>query len=595
MNVGGQLEQNAMNEVLEDVSHGIDWRALSKRFNQKFIPRIQRLQYLAYHQVGDVFEHRKERIKALWPNNYEFHSWSERRLRSTVDYNWVGWAGPGGCGKTTDAAVQGLEYWLQAPDRTAVIVCSTTMKMLRKRIWAQMAYYHQNLPTNIGSVGELIDSDTMIRWKKGDTKNGIFGMAVEEGPVDEIVNNLIGIHTHRVWLMLDELQGVREAIMKATRNMAKNPVFKFTGMGNPEDHNDLLGRLCEPIGGWATFDENVDSWEINPGPSMGKGWCERFHGTRSPAVLDPAFAIRAPWMINQEQIDADLRSVKGNDKDPGYCSQTLGLWPSTGLESTVLDIPVIEKFKCREKAIWTHGFTRVASLDPAFTEGGDKKILQFGRMGEVHEDEGKRWVIMLDETVEVPIDGSPNAKPVEYQIVTFCKDTCNLKGVTRSNFATDSSGIGRGLKSVFDVEWGEVEGVEFGGKPTDRPVDESDQKQCDEAYDRMSTELNLAVRTFAMANGLRGLGKEAEIQFCARKTFYKNKKTIVEKKSDMKLRTQRSPDEADAVAILVELCRRKGAIASSGDVKSSEPPVPPYNPKEDEYSESNYLTFYALD
>jgi hypothetical protein len=147
---------------------------------------------------------------------------------------------------------------------------------------------------------------------------------------------------------------------------------------------------------------------------------------------------------------------------------------------------------------------------------------------------------------------------------------------------------------VFDVEWGVVEGVEFGGKPTERMVDDSDQKQCDEVYDRMSTELNLAVRTFAMANGLRGLGKEAESQFCARKTIYKNKKTVVEKKSDMKLRTQKSPDEADAVAILVELCRRKGAIPASGDVKVSDVPQPSYRNQQDEYAEDNYLTFYAL-
>jgi hypothetical protein len=581
---------------MSDIEFGIDWTKMAGKLGQKYIPPVQRHAFCAYHNVGNgAFWHRRERISAFWPDNYESHEWSDRRLKSGCNHNWVGWAGPGGCGKTTDAAVQGLEWWLQAPDRTAVIMCSTTMKMLRKRIWAQVAHYHQSLPQIKGAFyGDLIDSDTMIRWKKGDTKNGIFGMAVEEGPIDEIVNNLIGIHTHRVWLMLDELQGVREAIIKATRNMAKNPVFKFTGMGNPESQDDLLGRVCEPIGGWGAFDEDVDSWEVNPGPVKGKGWCERFDGRRSPAVLDPEFARRNPWMINQDQIDNDLRSVKGNEKDPSYCSQTLGLWPRTGLESTVLDLPIIERFNCREKAIWTHGFTRVAALDPAFTEGGDKKILQFGRMGEVHDDEGKRWVIMLDETIDVPIDGT-GSKPVEYQILEFCRDACKLKGIPPSSFASDSSGIGRGLKSVFDVEWGEIEGVEFGGKPTDRPVDESDQKQCDEAYDRMSTELNLAVRTFAMANGLRGLGKEAESQFCARKTIYKNKKTVAEKKSDMKLRTQKSPDEADAVAILVELCRRKGAVASAiGGTVNREPQTAVYRQDKDEYSSSNYLTFYSL-
>lgn len=579
----------------DDIQFGINWTEAARQSGQKFVPLVQRHAYCAYYNIGNgELYHRRERIKSIWSDSYEHHEWAERRLVSTCESNWVGWAGPAGSGKTTDAAVQGLEWWLEAPHQTAVIVCSTTMKMLRKRIWAQLTHFHQKLPQNLGNVGELIDSDTMIRWKKGDTKNGIFGMAVEEGPIDEVINNLIGIHTHRVWLMLDELQGVREAIIKATRNMAKNPVFKFTGMGNPENLNDLLGRICEPIGGWETFDENVDSWEINPGPAKGKGRCERFDGRRSPAVLDPEFAKRNPWMINQEQIDNDLRSVKGNDKDPSYCSQTLGLWPRSGLDSTVLDISIVEKFKCREKAVWTHGFERVAAIDPAFTEGGDKKILQFGRMGLVHDDEGRRWVIMFDETMQVPID-STGDKPVEYQIVEFCKEACKLKGVSPTNFATDSSGIGRGLRSIFETEWGPIEGVEFGGKPSERPVDESDMKRCDEAYDRMSTELNLAVRTFAMANGIRGLGRDAESQFCSRKTIYKNKKTIVEKKSDMKLRSQRSPDESDACCILVELCRRKGAVAASGEVAvSSEGPVIASAIRRDEYDSENYLNFYEL-
>ncbi len=578
-----------------DLQFGLDW-SVAKEKGHKFVPLITRHAYCAYHNVGEgAFYHRKERMKALWPEEYSFHSWADRRLKSTCDYDWVGWAGPGGCGKTTDAAAQAVEWWLQAPSISAVIVCSTTMKMLRKRIWAQIAHFHTKLPPGLGPVGELIDSDTMIRWKKGDTKNGIFGMAVEEGPIEEVVNNLIGIHTHRVWLMLDELQGVREAIIKATRNMAKNPVFKFLGMGNPESQNDLLGRVCEPIGGWETFDESLDSWEVNPGSAKGKGWCERFDGRRSPAVLDPEFAQKNPWMINQDQIDSDLKSVKGNENDPGYCSQTLGVWPRIGLDSTVLDSAIIERFHCRDAAVWTHGFERVAALDPAFTEGGDKKILQLGRMGKVTEEGISRWVIMCDETIQVPIDSS-SEKPVEYQIVEYVMGVCKLKNIPPLSFATDSSGIGRGLRSIFEVQWGPIEGVEFGGKPTERPVDESDMKTCDEAYDRMATELNLAVRTFAMANGLRGLGREAELQFCSRKTIYKNKKTIVEKKSDMKLRSQKSPDESDACAILVELCRRKGAIAASGEIVQSTNTPQAGEASYDEWSRENYLqpTDFAL-
>src|SRR4029077_8198062 len=131
-----------------------------------------------------------------------------------------------------------------------VIVCSTTMKMLRMRIWSQVARYHTQLPKNLGPVGELLDSLTKIRWKQGDDVNGIFGMAVEEGSIEEVVNNLIGVHTQRVLLILDEMQGIREAIMRATKNMIANPKFKMLGLGNPDSLQNPLGKESEPIDGW---------------------------------------------------------------------------------------------------------------------------------------------------------------------------------------------------------------------------------------------------------------------------------------------------------------------------------------------------------
>jgi hypothetical protein len=246
-------------------------------------PRLARHNYCAYHNCGrGSYYHRRELITALWPKDYAWHRWNERRLRSVCDHSWVTWMGPGGSAKTTDAGVFALQYFLEAPDQTAVIVCSTTMKMLRKRIWGQVAAYHQKLPQNIGPVGELLDSDTMIRWRKGDPKNGIFGIAVEEGPIEEVMNNLIGIHTHRVWLILDEMQGVRQAIMRATANIAKNPVARMLGMGNPEGLDNPLGKASEPINGWESVVRGeTEQWETNPGPMPGKGVCLFFDGRKS--------------------------------------------------------------------------------------------------------------------------------------------------------------------------------------------------------------------------------------------------------------------------------------------------------------------------
>ena len=95
---------------MNDIEFGIDWTKMAGKLSQKYVPPVQRHAFCAYHNVGNgAFWHRRERIKGFWPDNYETHEWSDRRLRSGCNYNWVGWAGPGGCGKTTDAAVQGLE------------------------------------------------------------------------------------------------------------------------------------------------------------------------------------------------------------------------------------------------------------------------------------------------------------------------------------------------------------------------------------------------------------------------------------------------------------------------------------------------------
>src|SRR4026207_394489 len=211
-----------------DIQFGLDWAPVGSP------PLIQRHQYCAFHNVGNgAFYHRKERIKALWPE-YQWHRWNDRRLRGMCERNWITWMGGASTGKSTDAAVFALEYFLQAPDKTAVIVASTTMKLLRMRIWAEVVKYHMKL-TNRGVVGagELVDSKTMVRWEAGNDRNGIFGMAVEEGPIEEVVNNLIGIKAQRLLLILDEMQGVREAILRATFNMVANPQVTFLGTGKP--------------------------------------------------------------------------------------------------------------------------------------------------------------------------------------------------------------------------------------------------------------------------------------------------------------------------------------------------------------------------
>lgn len=590
--------------MADDIQFGINWTEMAAKAGQKSIPLLNRHQYCAYHNKGEgAFFHRKARISMMWPE-YQWHRWNERRLKAECEYDWLTWLGPASSAKTTDAAVFALEYYLQAPDRTTVIVCSTTMKMLRMRIWSQIVHYHQRLPKNLGPVGDLMDSVTRIRWRQGDDRNAILGMAVEEGATEEVVNNLIGVKAERLVLYLDEMQGVREAILRATNNMVANPVFRFRGMGNPDSLTNPLGRESEPLGGWESVERGeTEEWETRGGPTKGHGLCQFFDGRKSPADDSPEERKRLPWLCNREWYEGIVKASGGNENAPEVWQFGIGWPPPMGLESTLLDDAIVTTFHCKDKAHWTHGFRKAASLDAAFG-GGDKAKLTFLRYGETEDDHGRmRWVIEATEVLLVPIDAE-SARPIHYQIVDFCKVECQKRQVPFSEFALDSSGEGGGLHAIFNQEWGPVNGVEAGGRPSEMAIDDNG-KTARDAYDTRASELCFTVREFALANGIRGLPDDVVFQACNRRTFYRNGKWCAEPKTGSKGRTDErgrpvrgykqrmghSPDDFDSFAVGVEHCRQNGAVPGSFAAPVTETPDDnPYGAQQsDEWSEENYL------
>lgn len=625
-------KKRAAGEKPPDVEFGIDWPAKARaqakaegRQTDGFVPTIVRHQYCAYHNVGNgAFWHRRERIKMLWPE-FQWTRWAERMLIADSNVNWLTMIGPASSGKSVCAAIFSLEYWLQAPHETAVIVCSTTMKMLRKRIWAEIVRWHQKLdPRQLGPVGELMDSVTTIRWQQGDDRHAIFGIAVEEGPTEEVVTNLVGIKSKRVRLYIDEGQGIREAILKATDNMSKNPIFQFRMMGNPESLQNPLMRESEPKDGWDSIVRaETPEWATMGGPVPGDGLCQFFDGRQSPADDSPEERKRLPFLINSDQISAHLKSVHGNLNDPSYWSQCIGFPPPQGLESTLLDDAILTTFHCKEKAIWTEGYTRCAALDPAFN-GGDKAILQFGKYGRssgMQYDDATRtwsttvgntsWIVEGDEWLQVPINAESNV-PIHYQLMDFCRTECVKRGIPPHQLAIAAAGEGGGLVSIFQREWGQVNPIEEGGNASDRILTgqfngDGSPKTAKEAYDTRASELQFGVREFALANGLRGMSHEAAFQFTARRTFYRNGKWATESKVTSKGRTDEkgrqvkgfksrlgySPDHSDAFAILVEHCRMQGAepLVSEAPINPSEELYP--QQQHDEFSSENYLRGYS--
>ena len=137
-------------------------------------------------------DHMINAIKMIWPEimpdgrrGYVFSDWSERRIREFCeptfrpgDENFITIWGPSATGKSTDYAMIFLVDWIAAPSCTTTTVCSTTSKMLEKRIWGEMIKFYLMAPQ---LPGDYWRSKMAILYGNENSKNGIFGIAVKKG------------------------------------------------------------------------------------------------------------------------------------------------------------------------------------------------------------------------------------------------------------------------------------------------------------------------------------------------------------------------------------------------------------------------------
>ncbi len=213
---------------------------------------------------------------------------------------------------------------------------------------------------------------------------------------------------------------------------------------------------------------------------------------------------------------------------------------------------MILKFKAKEKAVWVGDFTEIAGLDPAF-EGGDRCILRIGRAGEI---DGGGWAFDPSHAI-IPIKVDVTSQePLHYQIVRQVKHELESRDIKREHFGLDTTGEGGGLASIFVREWGPgfLE-VEFGGRASEDPVSENDPKPASKEYLYKVTQLWFNFRSFVQNGQVRGLDDETAVEFCKR--FYEMVGNLikVESKEQMKMRTGRSPDLADATVVMSEVVR----------------------------------------
>lgn len=514
------------------------------------------------------YRHLRNAARYLWPG-LEWNPWLERQIAALCDESTalvsgvtyvkaVAMTGCAAAGKTFAAALYASFWWRLAPHHSAVIFCSTTKEMLRRRVWAPVVSLHMDACDSGGyydPVGRLIDSRTKIVAETGDDLHGMFGIAVAGGETTSAVQHIKGMHCERIAVVIDEAEATPEAIFQTLPNLRKGcREFIVIALGNSVSHLDAHGLCCQPAAGWTSVsieDESwptrgVSKWQIEP------GICLHFDGRKSPNVL--AGETLYPYLYSWEDHRAAL-ARPDYAASMAYWSHDRGFWPPEGLADRLFTEQMIEKYNGMGRFEWRSRRTPLAFLDPAF--GGDECKLVFGAMGDTPEGR-----LALEVTEAVTLNLRVDSKDeLDYQVARRAIAECKKRGVNPRQFGCDAVGTGRGVHAIIAGEWSpEVQRVEATVMPTLRPSSTADGRPAKEVYDRMATELWWSAREALQAGQLRGLYRDAVVQLCSRLYAMQGRKYRIETKAEFKLRLGRSPDDADCFVAGTQVLTPNGEV-----------------------------------
>lgn len=514
-----------------------------------------------FHRITDMLFGPKSACPFIWD------PWSERAIEAVHKNSYTGRERPhtgiSGCAssaKSHSMGLYGLINWLCSPLDTYVFVTSTSISDSKQRVWKSIRKLFEAVK---GLPGNLVDTQAKIATITPEGKStdaaGIYIIAGSPSKAREGVGKMIGRKNARVILIGDELPELSPAILDAGfGNLASNPMFQFIAMGNFKSRYDPFGEFIEPKDGWESINVDSTEWECK---SHG-AHCIRFDGLKSPNLI--AGKDLYPHLYGLKQLKEHRQSY-GENSAP-FMRMCRSFETGVGDDDTIYSESDFRMGKAYDKAIWRQGFVKVCGIDPAFTNGGDRFVIGFGKIGftidEVLTLEWNKFKL-LREDVRI-IEKRNRSFQMADQIIAACKD----EGVDPKNVGMDCTATGGPLADVVDEVWGKkIYRVDFSGSPTER-VATRDGKMANAVYDRRVTEIWYVGKEFLKGQQIRGLVPELVREAKARKYETvkgpEGLKMKAETKKDMKERLMFSPDLFEAFAVMVDLCRERHRFNPAG-------------------------------
>lgn len=476
--------------------------------------------------------------------------------------------------------------WVRDPEYTSIRVLGPSENHLEENLFSHLVSLHQNATLTMpGTVGDLF-----IGLTRRDQMSSIRGVVIPKGNTKK-AGRLQGGHRRprpkphpvfgplsRLFIFLDEIENIPQGVWQDVDNVLSEiekggQGFKVFGAYNPTNPTDEVGKRAEPTFGWQDLDEDKHyRWKST------RGWeVLRLDGEKCENVIQGKVIF--PGLQTRDGLERIAQNAGGRNA-AGYRTMGRGLYPSVGIEATVVPPGMLNKF--RGEYIWYQEPQPVGATDLAL-EGGSSAIHTLGEWGLASG-------IKYPPSIEFPLGRTVMFKDPKGQVVprwglmakqqfvlpkgdtVAMKDSVlgmNRKSGTKPEFyACDRTGHGAGVADLLKHEWSStIHDINYTSGASETKIMLEDSKTCVEEYERVFTELWFALRLWGEF-GYFLIHPSVDMTKLTQQLTNRHFKTrggrkCVESKADYKSRGFESPDEADSMTLLVHAARKGSGVIPS--------------------------------
>lgn len=493
----------------------------------------------------------RDAARMAWPW-FQQNDQTDRIWKAIEKYDKLCIMGHGSASKTFTASVWFLLDWIAYADTTALLLTSSTIDSMKRRIWADFKTLWTKSKVDFKMVATIMESNRMIRQNINEGKAAIHTVAAES---DNSATKIQGLHMPRNRVVFDEADNpYSSSIWPAITNLETSGHFKGVALANPVNKNSEFGFHCEPVDGWDSINPEVDfEWH-------GKlGWhVLRLDGLQSPNLL--LGEDKYPYLLSNKAV-TDTRDNKGTNS-PEWWTMIRAFYPPEGLLACIFPSGLVAR--CNKPILWYTTVINIGFIDPAF-EGGDNCVFSVGVTGRLGESPERSGVEM---TEQITIKRKDMSKPLSFDYADQIVAIMKARGIQPKHLGIDTTGTQGPFTDVVATTYGdggnEIMRVNFGGSASDRRITNEDSGVARERYKTFVTELWYVAREWCRLGlvYIKNPSRDLRIQLESRLYELKGKDAksgreviMAEPKKDMKARGLTSPDEGDSFCGLVHVAR----------------------------------------